>query len=334
MAETLFVTGGGGFLGMALIKALLARGFKIKTINRGHYPELEKLGVAILRGDLADYETCKNAFKDCSAVFHVAAKPGVWGPYKDYFDANVVATMNVIRACRELGIEKLIYTSSPSVTFAGEDQENVNEEAPYPEKFFCAYPETKAIAEKLILEANDDDLATISLRPHLIWGPGDRHLVPRVIDRARSGRLRLIGEPGRLVDAVYIDNAVDAHILAYEKLEVGNQVAGQKYFIGNAEPVAMEDMINNILAAANIPAVEKRVSVRLALFVGTLLEKIFAILQIKKEPPLTRFVALQLSTSHWFDPRAAREDLGYIPRVSMAEGFKRLAKDLRDRSQK
>lgn len=330
MAETLFVTGGGGFLGLALIKALKERGYAIKTINRGHYPELEALGVTVLRGDLADFETTKNAFQGVSAVFHVAAKPGVWGDYADYFDANVKATMNVIRACRELGIPKLIYTSSPSVTFAGKNQENVDERAPYPQRFFCPYPETKAIAEKLVLEANDRDLATVSLRPHLIWGPGDRHLIPRVIDRARSGRLRLIGRPGNLVDAVYIDNAVDAHILAFEKLAIGSRIAGQKYFIGNDEPTRMDDMINNILATAKIPPIEKRVSVRAALFIGILLEKTYTFFRIKKEPPLTRFVVMQLATSHWFNPQAARDDLGYVPRVSMEEGFRRLAESQSD----
>lgn len=328
MAETLFVTGGGGFLGFALLKALKSEGYQLKTINRGHYPELEKLGVAVLRGDLADYETTLNALRGCDVVFHVAAKPGVWGPYTEFFDANVMATMNVIRACRELGIHRLIYTSSPSVTFAGKSQENVDESAPYPKTFLCAYPETKALAEKLVMEAADSELATVSLRPHLIWGPGDRHLIPRVIDRAQKGRLRLVGEPLNMVDAVYIDNAVDAHIQAFKKLYVGSSISGKAYFIGNDEPIRMDEMINGILEAASLPPLGKRIGVRTAVFVGTLLEKIYTWFRIKGEPPLTRFVALQLSTSHWFNPKAAREDLGYYPKVSMKEGFARLREDL------
>ena len=321
MAETLFVTGGGGFLGQALLKALKSEGYHLKTINRGHYPDLEELGITVLRGDLADYETTRKALMGCDAVFHVAAKPGVWGPYQEFFDANVKTTMNVIRACRELGIRRLIYTSSPSVTFGGHDQTNIDESAAYPKTFLCAYSETKALAEKIVMEANDSELATISLRPHLIWGPGDRHLIPRVIERAKHGRLRLVGEPRNLVDAVYIDNAVDAHIAAFHTLHLGSSVGGKTYFIGNEEPIRMDEMINQILAAANLPPISKRISARTAVIVGTLLELIYHSFGIKSEPPLTRFVALQLSTSHWFNPSAARRDLGYQPRVSMKEGF-------------
>jgi nucleoside-diphosphate-sugar epimerase len=328
MAETLLVTGGGGFLGMALIKALLSRGYKIKTINRGHYPDLESLGITVLRGDLADYNTARNAVQGCEAVFHVAAKPGVWGPYSEYFDANVRATMNILKACREAGVRRLVYTSSPSVTFAGQNQENVDETTPYPKRYLAAYPETKAMAEKLVLEANDQELATVSLRPHLIWGPGDRHLIPRVIDRAKRGRLRLIGRPGKLVDAVYIDNAVDAHIQALLKLGIGSPISGRAYFIGNQEPVRMDDMINGILAAARLPPLTARISFRLAMILSSAFEAIFRWLRLKREPPLTRFIVLQMSTSHWFNPRAAREELGYEPRVSMEEGFQRLERSL------
>ncbi len=328
MAETLLVTGGGGFLGMALIKELLTQGYSIKTINRGHYPELEPLGITVLRGDLADYETASHAVQGCDAVFHVAAKPGVWGPYPEYFDANVKATMNILKACREHGVRRLVYTSSPSVTFAGKNQENVDESTPYPKKFLAAYPETKAMAEKLVREANDQDLATVSLRPHLIWGPGDRHLIPRVIDRAKKGRLKLIGSSANLVDAVYIDNAVDAHIQAFQKLSIGASISGRAYFIGNDEPIRMDDIINNILAAAKLPPQTARISYRLAMIIGTLFETVYRWLGIKSEPPLTRFVVLQLSTSHWFNPRAARDELDYHPRVSMKEGFRRLEKSL------
>ncbi len=330
MSQTLFVTGGGGFLGLALVKALKARGHKVKTINRGYYPELEGQADEIFRGDLADLEVCKRALTGVDAVFHVAAKPGVWGPYHEYFDANVKATMNVIAACRELGIRKLIYTSSPSVTFAGVDQINVDESAPYPKQFLCPYPETKALAEKLILEANDEALATVSLRPHLIWGPGDRHLVPRLLDRARKGRLSLIGERGKFVDAVYIDNAVDAHVKAWERLECGAKISGQAYFIGNDEPMEMDSLINEILAAAKLPPVRRRVNQSFALTVGFLLETIYRIFRISAEPPLTRFVVKQLSTSHWFNPKRAREELNYIPQIKMKEGFARLGKALEE----
>lgn len=330
MAETILVTGGGGFLGFALLKALKKRGYLLRTINRGHYPDLEALDIQVLRGDLADYPTTLEAVRGVDAIFHVAAKPGVWGPYGEYFDANVKSTMNILRAARELGVKKLVYTSSPSVTFAGEDQENVDESAPIPKNFLCAYPETKALAEQLVLEANSPELATVSLRPHLIWGPGDRHLVPRVLDRARKGRLRLIGKEGNLVDAVYIDNAVDAHINAYDRLTSDSKIAGKAYFIGNAEPIAMDVMINEILRAADLPPIRKRVSVKFALLAASFLEWVYRSFRIKSEPPLTRFVVRQLATSHWFNPEAARRDLGYEPKVDMAEGFARLRASLKE----
>ncbi len=328
MPNHIIVTGGGGFLGSALLKALKKQGHSLRTINRGSYPELDSMGIEVIRGDLADYSTTLEALRDVDTVFHVAAKPGVWGPYEEYFDANVKATLNIIKACQELGIRKLIYTSSPSVTFGGGDQENIDESVPYPKRFMAAYPETKALAERLVLEANDKKLATVSLRPHLIWGPGDRHLIPRVIAKARKGRLRLIGTSGKLVDAVFIDNAVEAHLCALERLDISSTISGKAYFIGNNEPWPMEKIINNILSAASIPPVNKRISFRAAWFLATTLEKFYTYLRIKREPPLTRFMVAQLNTAHWYNPKASQDELGYFPKVSMKDGFIKLEKAL------
>ncbi|MBC7661966.1 MAG: NAD-dependent epimerase/dehydratase family protein [Chitinophagaceae bacterium] len=325
---TIMVTGGGGFLGFALLKALKAEGHKLKTINRGFYPELETLGIEVLRGDLADYATVRAALEGVDTLFHVAAKPGVWGPYAGYFDANIKATLNILKVCRELGIKKLIYTSSPSVTFGGFDQENVDESTPYPPQFMAAYPETKAKAEQLVLEANDDDLATVSLRPHLIWGPGDRHLLPRIIDKASKRRLRFIGKPGKKVDAVYIDNAVEAHLCALKRLEIGSVISGKVYFIGNNEPMPMDVIINSILEAASLPQVTKRLSFRFAWTIATLLETFYTLFHIESEPPLTRFMVAQLNTAHWYNPKASQEELGFYPKVTMSEGFARLKQSL------
>ena len=328
MAETIMVTGGGGFLGSALLKSLLKDGHKLRTINRSHYPELDHLDVEVLRGDLADYTTTLEAMRGVHTVFHVAAKPGVWGPYAEYFDANVKATLNILKACRELGIKRLIYTSSPSVTFGGNDQENVDESTPYPKTYMAAYPKTKAQAEQLVLEANDATLATVSLRPHLIWGPGDRHLIPRVIDKAKAGRLRLIGKAGKLVDAVYIDNAVEAHKAAYRRLSIGSTISGKAYFIGNNEPWPMEDIINSILSSAGVAPVRKRISFRTAWCLALAMEKLYTLFRIKGEPALTRFMVAQLNTSHWYNPKASQEELGYFPKVSMKEGFAALKRSL------
>lgn len=318
------VTGGGGFLGGGIVKALLKKGHSVRSLARSCYPLLEESGVEQIRGDLSDMNAVLQAAEGCELVFHVAAKAGVWGSYESYYQANVTGTENVIQACRNLKINRLVYTSSPSVVFGGEDQENVNESAHYPKQFLTNYPKTKAIAEKLVNEANHGQLATVSLRPHLIWGPGDNHLLPRIVARAKAGKLRLVGSQNKLVDSVYIDNAVDAHILAAERLGPSSPIAGKNYFITNDQPMTMAQLINGLLRAAGQPAVERRIPGGLAYAAGTIFEGIYHLLGIQEEPPITRFVARQLTTAHWFDLSAAKQDLGYIPKVSMEEGFRRL----------
>ncbi len=187
------VTGGGGFLGKAIVERLLARGDHVQSFSRGDYPELRALGVQVQQGDLDDPEAVRRAAEGCDIVFHVAAKPGIWGPYQEYYRTNVVGTENVLAACRSHNIARLVYTSTPSVVFNGKDQEGVDESAPYPEHYHAHYPHTKPIAERLVLQANDSRLATVALRPHLIWGPGDHHLVaahpgPRPRRRAAADR--------------------------------------------------------------------------------------------------------------------------------------------------
>ena len=323
------VTGGGGFLGLAIVRNLLMRGDEVRSFSRGTYPALDQLGVQSVRGDLADQAAVLRAARGCDIVFHVAGKAGVWGSTESYHRANVVGTDNVLKACAAEGIQRLVYTSTPSVTFAGTDQIGVDESAPYAERYLSDYPRTKAIAERRVLESNDADLATVALRPHLIWGPGDPHLVPRILDRARSGKLRLLGDRRNEVDSVYVDNAADAHVLAADRLAPGATIAGKKYFISQGEPLPLEDLMNRILAAGGQPPVERRIPVDVAYFLGALLETVYGLLGVENEPPLTRFVAAQLSTAHWFDISAARRDLGYEPAVSLDEGMERLAASLR-----
>lgn len=323
------VTGGGGFLGKAIVRQLLDRGATVRSFSRGDYPELREWGVTVIQGDIADAETVANAAERCDIVFHVAAKAGVSMDYDSFYQANVVGTTNVLQACRNHGISRLVYTSSPSVVFNGRDMEGVDESVPYPDHYEAHYPKTKAIAEKMVLEANGNDLATVALRPHLIWGPGDNHLVPRILERARAGRLRRIGKDDKLIDAVYIDNAADAHLLAAEKLHPGAKVAGKAFFITNDEPMVTWDLVNQILAAADLPPVQKTISPTLAYSVGWLLETVYTICNLTGEPVMTRFVARELATAHWFNIRAAKEELGYQPRVSMQEGLQRLEVALR-----
>ena len=187
------VTGGGGFLGAAIVRGLLARGTAVRSFSRQSYPALDALGVEQVQGDIADTAAVTAAARGCGVVFHVAAKPGIWGDYAGYHRTNVVGTSSVIAACRAAGVQRLIYTSSPSVVFDGRDMEGVDESVPYPAHYEAHYPRTKALAEQAVIAANDAQLATVSLRPHLIWGPGDNHLLPRMVARARAGQLRRIG---------------------------------------------------------------------------------------------------------------------------------------------
>ncbi len=324
------VTGGGGFLGLAIVRKLRARGDEVRSFSRSTYPALEELGVESVRGDLADESAVLEAVRGCDIVFHVAGKAGVWGPAESYYRTNVVGTDNVLNACAAASIDRLVYTSTPSVTFAGTDQIGVDESAPYPERYLNEYAHTKSIAERRVLARNGVDLATVALRPHLIWGPGDPHLVPRILERARSGRLRLLGDRPNAVDSVYVDNAADAHILAGDRLAPGSAIAGKAYFITQGEPMPLAELINRILAAGGLPSVERRISPGLAYFLGALMERVYGFLRIQHEPPMTRFVARQLSTAHWFDISAARRDLDYAPAVSLNEGMERLAKSLRE----
>ncbi len=319
------VTGGGGFLGGAIVRLLRARGDEVRSFARGAYPLLEEAGTEVHRGDLADAVAVSRAVRGMDVVFHVAALPGVWGPYEEYHRANVTGTENVLAACREHGIQRLVFTSTPSVVHGGSDIEGGDESLPYAATFSTHYPRTKAIAERLVLAADDEQLSTVALRPHLVWGPGDNHLVPRIVARGRAGRLRLIGNRPNLVDTVYVDNAADAHLAAADRLSPEAPCAGKAYFISNGEPLPLAEITNGILAAAGLAPVTKRIPAPVAIALGGLAELVYAGLRIRSEPPLTRFVARQLSTAHWFDISAARRDLGYEPRVSIEEGLRRLA---------
>ncbi len=318
------VTGGGGFLGSAIVRLLCQRGDQVRSFSRGEYAELSALGVEQFRGDLDDREAVSRAAKGCDLIFHVAAKAGIWGSYHDFYRSNVTGTAHILEACRLHGISRLVYTSSPSVVFDGTDVEGGNESLPYPSRYEAHYPHTKALAEQMVLAANSPDLAVISLRPHLIWGPGDNHLVPRILAKGRKGQLRRIGSRPNLVDTIYIDNAAQAHIQAADRLFSGSVVAGNCYFISNNEPLPLWDMVNRILATACIPPVTRTISPALASGIGAVCEVVWNLFGVAGEPPMTRFVAHELSTAHWFDISAARSDFHYHPEISIEEGLLRL----------
>jgi nucleoside-diphosphate-sugar epimerase len=323
------VTGGGGFLGGAIVRLLRERGHGVRSFTRTSYPWLAELGIEQSLGDLADPSAVEVAAAGCDMVFHVAAKAGIWGRRDDYFATNVAGTQNVIAACKKLGIRKLIYTSTPSVVHGGRDLEGANETAPYAKHFEAAYPESKAVAEKAVLAANGPELATVALRPHLIWGPGDPHLIPRLMARAKEGKLRRLGKRPVRIDATYIDNAAEAHWLAAERLDIGATISGRAYFITNGEPVDLWEFLNRVLAEAGIPPVTRSVAVWKARLAGRILEGVFRVFRLPGEPSMTRYVASQMATSHWYDIAAARRDLGYAPAISVEEGLRRLGEKLR-----
>ncbi|MCX7562238.1 NAD-dependent epimerase/dehydratase family protein [Xanthomonadaceae bacterium XH05] len=322
------VTGGGGFLGKAICAKLSAQGHEVLSYSRGDHAELGTMGVRQIRGDLASFEDVAAACADVDAVFHVAAKAGAWGSFQDYFDANVRGTWNVIAACRMNRVRTLVYTSTPSVAHRGTRAVlGGNEQgAPPADRFKAWYPASKRVAEEHVLAANGSTLATVALRPRLIWGPGDNHLLPRLVERAHAGKLKFVGDGLNLVDTTYIDNAAQAHLDAFDALhDTPNAAcAGKAYFISNGEPKPIADIVNSLLRAAGAPTVTKLMPYRAAYAAGTALELIYGLLPLKGEPLMTRFLAEQLSTPHYYDISAAKNDFGYQPRVSIIEGLRQL----------
>jgi nucleoside-diphosphate-sugar epimerase len=326
------VTGGGGFLGRYIVEQLLARGDAVRIFARGRYADLETRGVESFQGDIRQQDIVARACARVDAVIHTAAVAGVWGPWEHYYGINTLGTLNMVEACRRQGVSRLVYCSSPSVTFDGDDQENVDETAPYPTRWLCHYPHTKALAEQLVLEANGrQGLLTCALRPHLIWGPRDQHLIPRLLDRARRGKLVRVGDGKNLIDMVYVENAAAAHVQALDALTANSPVAGRAYFISQGSPVNCWEWINEILALANLPPVRRGISFKTAWRLGACLEGIHGALRIRSEPRMTRFLAAQLAKHHYFDIRRAEGDLGYRPAISIEEGMRRLGEGLRNR---
>lgn len=324
------VTGGGGFLGLYLTEQLVSRGDDVRVFCRHRHARLEQLDVEWTPGDVRDAHAVGKACAGCDVVFHVAALPGIWGPWKRFHSVNTLGTRNVIAGCIRQGVPKLVYTSSPSVVYDGSDHVNTDEQLPYPERYLCHYPHTKALAEREVLAANGNDgLATVALRPHLIWGPRDNHLIPRLIQRARSGRLRRIGSGENLISVSYVENAAAAHIQAADVLTPSSPAAGQAYFINEPEPVNLWQWVDELLGRAELPPVGKNISRDAARRIGAACEAIYTVFRLPGEPPMTRFLAAQLSGSHTYSIAKAQRDFGYYPLVPFEEGMRRLEPELK-----
>lgn len=323
------VTGGGGFLGLYIVEQLVAAGETVRVLCRGEYQRLKELGVETVQGDIRDATTVERACEGIETVYHTAAVSGIWGHWDYFYSINTRGTLNVIASCQSQGVTRLVYTSSPSVVYDGSAHENATEALPYSEHFLCHYPHTKMLAERAVLQANGENgLATVALRPHLIWGPRDNHLIPRLIQRARSGRLRQVGEGTNLISMSYVENAAAAHLQAAARLFPDSPVGGQAYFINEPEPILMWEWINQLLVEAGLQPVKKQISTKAAKRIGSVLEFVFRVLHLPGEPPMTRFLASQLSSSHYYDVSRARHDFGYEPCVSFEEAMRRMKPEL------
>ena len=320
------VTGAGGFVGGAMCRRLRDLGHDVTALGRRPNPALDAAGFRtaihdLTAADAASALTELLAGVDC--VFHTAAHVKMWGPREAFVRGNIGATENVVAACRAAGVGRLVFTSSPSVVAADHDLRGIDESQPSPSRYRAFYPETKAAAERAVLAAHGSALRTIALRPHLIFGPGDTNLVPTILKRARAGRLVQVGEGTNLVDLTFSDDCVAAHLLAAAALDERPAVGGRAFFISQGTPVPLWEWIGRVLALHGAPPVRRRISATTALMLASVAEAAWQTCRLASDPPLTRFLAEEMSTDHYFDIGAARRDLGYVPSCTVWEATER-----------
>ncbi|MCC6511107.1 MAG: NAD-dependent epimerase/dehydratase family protein [Pirellulaceae bacterium] len=332
---TVLVTGYGGFLGQAIVRLLLAAGYAVRGLARSSYPHLVQAGVEPFVGSITDRQAVLAAVEGCDAVIHTAALAGVWGPWEDYYRTNTMGTSHILEAAVRTNCRTIVLTSSPSVTFAAVHQSGIDETTPYPQKWLCHYPHTKALAESAVLRAaSTGSVWACSLRPHLIWGKGDPHLMPRVVQRARARQLKRVGTGENLIDIVHVDNAATAHLLALQKLLARDAaVNSQAFFITDGQPLRCWQWISRILDTAGVAIPTGSIGYRTAYRVGALLEALHSICRIRSEPRMTRFVAAQLALDHYFSIDKARRLLGYQPQSLLESAMEECRPWLREMGQ-
>ena len=325
-APIVLVTGATGFVGSHLTRALLARGCRVRALGRdfGRSPNLAAAGAVPVVADLRDGEAVSEACRGVSAVVHAGALSSPWGRAAEFEAVNVGGTANVIAGCRRHGVRRLVYVSSPSVVFDGRDQRDLSDDAPYPRRFVSAYSRTKKEAEDLVNAAARGDVPSVIVRPKAVFGPGDTALLPRLIRAARRGRLPQIGDGQNLVDLTYIDNVVQALLLA---LDADDAAVGKTYTITNGEHVRLWDVVRQVLMRLDLPTRLPRLPLPAALSLAAVLEA--AALVTRREPLLTRYTVAILGRTQTYDISAARRDLGYAPQVSVVEGIERTLAALR-----
>jgi nucleoside-diphosphate-sugar epimerase len=317
----ILVTGATSLLARRTAEALLVRGDQVVTMQR----HASLVACEQVLADVRDADAVHRAVHGCDAVIHAAAKVGVVGSWDDYRTVNVDGTANVMAAARFHGLSRVVYVSTPSVAHSGQSLVGAGAEPPVTGRRGAWYAESKAQAERLAIGAGSDALPVVAIRPHLVWGPGDTQLVGRIVERARAGRLALVGDGAALIDTTYVDGAASALIAALDAAVPGATCVGRAYVIANGEPRPIRDLVMGICRAAGLDVTPRRVPLRVAVTAGAVVERIWALRATEDEPPLTRFLAEQLGTAHWFDPRPARDDLGWTPPVSIDDGLVRLA---------
>lgn len=317
------MTGTGSLLLGGIASELLRRGDEVVCLQRrpaafeGHQNAHEVLA------DVCDADAVALAAKGCDAIIHGAARVGVVGSQKEFYDTNVRGTENILQATQQHNISRLVFVSTPSVAHTGHSLVGAPAGEAEIGRSRSYYAESKAIAERTVLNARNSQLAVVAIRPHLVWGPGDRQLVGRIVERAASGRLAVVGTGNALVDSTYIDNAISAHIAALDALHIGSACDGKAYVISNGEPRTVNELMRSMCESAGIPFEPRHLSLALGIRLGSVVERLWPLVR-SSEPPITRFIAEQLGTAHWFDQRSVQQELQWAPTVTIAEGFDRL----------
>ena len=317
------VTGTGSLLLGGLASELLRRGDEVVCLQRRPAAFMGHQNAHEVLADICNSDAVALAAKGCDAIIHGAARVGVVGSQKEFYDTNVHGTENILRAAEQQSISRLVFVSTPSVAHTGDSlvgapagQAEIGRSRSY-------YAESKAIAERTVLNARNSQLAVVAIRPHLVWGPGDTQLVGRIVERAKSGRLAVVGTGNALVDSTYIDNAISAHIAALDALHIGSACDGKAYVVSNGEPRTVNELMRSMCESAGVPFEPRHLSLTLGIRLGSLVERLWPLMQ-SSEPPITRFIAEQLGTAHWFDQRVVHNDLKWAPSVTLEEGFKQL----------
>lgn len=331
--QLILVTGGGGFLGRHIVRALQAEGFSVRIFGQREHPELAADGVEVHCGDIRDPAAVQAACQGIDGVIHTAGIAGVAPDKKPYFDTNVRGTRNLLKACEDHKVPRLVFTSSPSAVSAWGNIVDGDESLPYPRRFPAAYPRSKAIAERDVVGAASDTLATCVLRPHLIWGPGDCHLIPHIVDLARRNRLVRIGDGTNRVSLTHVRNAAQAHLQALNALTSRSVLNGRVYFIADSAPVVLWDWIDELLGALDLPSVRGTLPLPAAQLLGIGLDAVRRVAPGFGGPNLSRFLAIQLGTSHCFQTRRAEQDFGYAPIMDNDYGKKELVQCLKTTAQ-